>query len=433
MLLFLSCSHPVLEPFQLLHYSRSEPLHPIMEAKALWPYPQTFQDPVLAIELSTPTSDKLISSQELIYSLSLVSAAKPAAPTLTILDGPGGFGKTTLLRTVEKGRQRTHRPCFFLNLGNAKLHDDETVFVECIENALEGCTNHTLLILFDALEEFISNSKWDLGTFFAIINEKVLKTSSLVIATRSSGVDCLYKNFEKVNHHYVVEGFSLASMEKYFETIEEHEQVSRLLVHHRNVLPGICKIPLICSLLVEIVRAKKIRVANITITEIIYEIVLGVVNRELQKTNSTTKKISNLYSLKGFSVLSKLAFFDLLRGSHLDSLESFALFLSVFSIENSLESLDKVDKFNLIDYCECDSFYARIKQRLYWFLTDEIRDFLAAFYLHLWAPLDQLHFISKHAQSLTCRGYSGWLQFFYGLIVKREVVYNLENDDFKSK
>lgn len=351
------------------------------------------------------------------------SLLEPAVPTLTILDGPGGFGKTTLLKNA---LQSLAGFCLYVDLGSDKLLNNEKVFLECIESALKGRMKglKPVLFLFDALDVFLSKCKWDLNAFFSIIKKKVLKTSSLLIATRSSGVDCLYKNLEKIDHHYVVEGFSPESMMNYFKMSEEFEQISRLLLHHRNILPGMCKVPLICSQLVEILKEKKIRTANLTITEIVYEIVLAIVNREIQKTDLTAKKHSNLYSFKNFPVLSNLAFLDLVYGNELDSLESFSLFLSTFSIDSSLGSLDEVNSLNLMNHCDYDSVYASTKQRLYWFLTPEIRDFLAAFYLHLCAPLDQLYVISEKVQSLTRSGYSGWLQFFYGLTVKREAVYN---------
>ena len=384
--------------------------------------------------LSSATSREELQSSELIGKLCELNQ-----PTVLIVDAPGGFGKTVLLKSINQAlndRSQSLVSSVYVDLSDAKLHSSERTFKECIESNLDKAThsNH-VLFLFDSLDLFPIKVMWSMNAFFAIVTSNVLKSCSLLIATRSSGVDCLYQNLI-INHHYIVQGFSEASMRGYFQTYKASKDIFQLLVHYKNVLPGMCRVPYISSLLVSSLRAKKFRSLSVTLTEIVYGIIIAIINKEIKRIGSNLRLLDSLYKyfpivqgedyniIKSFSVMSHLAFLDLIHSSVLDSQESCFMFLSAFCVNNSIGSLHDLNTLNLMNFCEDYSVYAKIKHQLYWFLTLEIRDFLAAFFLSQCPPLDQLYFLSVHAKSLIKKGYSGWLQFFYGLTVKREAEYN---------
>ena len=77
-----------------------------------------------------------------------------------------------------------------------------------------------------------------------------------------------------------------------------------------------------------------------------------------------------------------------------------------------------------MEYCEDHSVHANIRHKPYWFLTLKFVTSWQLFFLSQCPPLDQLFFLSVHAKSLIKKGYSGWLQFFYGLTVQHEAEYN---------
>lgn len=383
------------------------------------------------ILLESPTSGAKHSNIELTsaqLTAKLASSCSESEKKLFIIDGCSGSGKTQLCGYIKQLVESSHssNTVVHVDLCKADVQDNEDKFLECCN--LMGKSSKSPLFLFDGFDEFLSKCKWNLSAFFKIINSEVLNSGSLLIATRPSGVNFLYKHLT-VDHHYFIIGFSATSMNSYFQSstnIAEFKQVLVLLKHHNKVLVNMCKIPLICFELVKFLRNRKFRILNLTLTDIVHEIVLALLKREICKIESfpPVGVYYNLYSIPHFTVLSELAIFDLVHGAELDSLDSYAFFLSSFSMENGVSSLSEVSTLSLLYHCENDTRYASIKQKLFWFLTPEIRDFLAAFALHHFAPLDQLYFLSEHAQNLIESGYFGWLQFFYGLTVQREVENN---------
>lgn len=339
---------------------------------------------------------------------------------LVIVDGSPGSGKSTLLHTIKRALAHS----ILIDLADSKWHGSETGFKESILAYKRGLTDESPVVLFDSLDKFVSECKWDLKAFSAFVRTGVLKGGTLVVATRPAGVNHLYCNFE-VGGHYFIDGFSPQSVQSYFKSStrpEESEQISELLKHH-GILMSLCKSPLICCELVKSLRAKKFHTS--TLTGIIHDVIMSLIKRELYKTNSDSTQAPDLLSLseehsKHFRIMCSLAFQDLVHSTNLDSLESYSMFLSSFSVNNSMASLDELLTFGLMQYCDYDSLYANITKKLYWFLFPEIRDFLAAFTLHLFAPLDQLFFLSEHARHLTRSGNSACLQCFCGLIAQRE-------------
>ena len=279
------------------------------------------------------------------------------------------------------------------------------------------------LIILDGFDYLVAKRQKSLKGFCSVLKSKV-SDGMVLITTRPIGVEHLYRNFE-VEQHYCIDGFSPADYHDYFRSIEpgKYSLICALLNQHEKCLQGLCCNPWVCSKLVGILQSKKIHALNLTVTKIVYEIVLGIISREFQRDG--VSPVTSLYSLsaehsKQFDILCKLALADLVNGSSLESLDSYCSFLSSFSLENSIASLDEVTTLGLLSHCSFNSHYASIKGRLYWFLSFEIRDFLAAFALHLLPPLDLLYLLSEHAQSLLKnKAYHGWLEFFYGLTVQR--------------
>ena len=387
-------------------------------------------------ELPTHDEVKTSGNQEEITSSKLITilASSCSEKKLIILDGSSGSGKTNLCRCIKQKIEDTQHSVtvVYIDLREADIQDDINAFLVCC--GVQKLSSRLMLFLFDGLDEFLCRCKWKLNAFFKIINNKVLTRGSLLVATRPSGVNHLYKHCT-VDHHYFIVGFSAASMNSFFQSSTnslEFEQILVLLKHHNKVLVNICKIPLICLELVKCLRSRKFPALNLTLTDIVQEIVLALVKREICRIESypgPTDLSYDLYSIppdykEYFTLLSELAILDLVHGAKLDSLDSFVHFLSSFSIKNSVSSLYDISTLSLMYHCEIDSHYASIRQKLFWFLTLEIRDFLAAFALHNFAPLDQLYFLSEHAQDLIENGYFGWLQFFYGLTVQRKAEYN---------
>ena len=339
---------------------------------------------------------------------------------VTVLDGPMGIGKSLLLKSIAE-KVQPFRTCIHVDLANEKYHGNDNALKECIQ---KGLASKHLLYIFDSFDEFISKCKWTIQAFFSFVKGEVLQSGALLVATRPTGVDLWYRECI-IDNHYSIDGFSPECVYSYFET-RELTNIKILLKQHKSILISTCRNPLICSILVDTMRRKKFNAYSVT--DIMHEIVLGVANREIRRTRGEHTDATNLHSLEAnhFEIICVLAFLDLVHSSKLESLESFSFFLSSFFLKYSISSLKEVETLGLLYHCDPDSYCAQIKKKLYWFLCPELRDFLAAFMLHLWPPLDQLYFLSEHAQSLIKRGksekdvgYSGWLQFLYGLTVRR--------------
>ncbi len=359
-----------------------------------------------------------------------------AKHSVVLIDGPMGSGKSLLLKNIEERVKLEHQSvwiCIHVDLADPVFHGNDRALTECIEQK-KGLTHSKkhLLYLFDAFDEFASKCKWELDTFFSIVKKEVLLNGTLVVATRPCGID-KWLHECKVDKHYSIDGFSPECIYSYFESStspREFNKIQNLLKQHKNILSKMCKIPLISTKVVETIRKKKFSTYSaLTLTDVIHEVVLEIIKREIFKTKGEHSKATNLHALeaKHFDIICIFAFLDLIHCSKLESLDSFSFFLSSFFLKCGISSLKEVEDLGLFYHCDRNSYFAKVKKKLYWFLCPELRDFLAAFMLHLWPPLDQLYFLSEHAQNLIQSGkdgYSGWLQFFYGLTVQREAEYN---------
>ena len=353
---------------------------------------------------------KPLTSDDIIQKLTKITKS----PHFIVLEGGPGIGKTSLLKHISNAVI----PSLYVNLEQGIYHTDYVKLKEYIEK--ERTIHHPHLLLFDGFDEFICNCTWDLSLFHSLLHD-----ANVVVATRYKGVNHLYEYFQ-VNQHYIIQGFTNCC--GYFNsntTQNEFEQVKYLLDHYKS-LKELCKIPLICSELIKFLRSKKFQLLNLSLTEIFHEIVLAIIKQE---SKEISPEITNLYSLSGNSgkslqIISKLALSDLVCQEDFNFLLPTSVFLSSFCLENSISSLDEIKTLGLIGHCEHSSVYARIKKRIFWFYSNEICNFLAAFTLHQYPPLDQLYFLTKHAKNLLDSGRHEWLRFFYGLTVRREAEYN---------
>ena len=355
---------------------------------------------------------KTVLSSELVSKLRAWEREKRG---LIIVEGVPGIGKSTLVHELS-----VQHCCVIVDL--VKCMNVWDIKVQLQKNISQNAGLG--LIIMDGLDHLVVKlPNRSLKGFWSLLKSKV-SYCIVLIATRPIGVEHLYKNFE-VDQHYCIEGFTPSSYHGYFSSREpgKYSLICALLNQHEKCLQGLCQIPWVCNKLVGILQSKRIHVLNLTVSKIVYEIVLGIINQELQRDG--VSPATSLYSLsekysKHFDILCKLALTDLLNGSSLHSLDAYASFLSFFAVENSIASLDEVTTLGLLSHCGYNSHYASIKGRLYWFLSFEIRDFLSAFALHLLPPLDLLYLLSEHARSLLKnQAYHGWLEFFYGLIVQR--------------
>ena len=353
----------------------------------------------------------------------LLETGKMGESTVTVLEGSRGMGKTTLLLRYHDARcrpsaMRTH----YLDLSNNKYQRSIATLKEIFDE------NEYTLFLLDCFEEFASTSNVDMPTLFFIIQSSVLKRrSSLVVATRKSGVNVLYHYLEKIHHHYVIDGFSDQAKTEYFESVYMPDNMKRLFQKH-ILLADLCKIPIICEQLLSSVVLKKFNLLDATLTEAVYEIMLGLMSMDLSKSTGKRVCLSSLHNLSGdsasgFKILSKLAIAEMMVGTF-DSLESASLFLSSFFLRESISSLKNIQTFNLIDFYEYIPRGCKVADKKFWFMSPYIRDFLSGFYLHDLPLIDQLHFLYAHAQKLIDRGYHGWLHYFYGLTVRSKAIYS---------
>lgn len=348
---------------------------------------------------------------------------KIAASTVTVLVGSTGMGKTTfLLGYQEPEFHKSDMPRLYLDLSNSK-------YCNSLENlqTFFDVNKHTLFLL-DSFDVFVSTSEIHLPTLFSFIKTSVLdRSGSLMIATRLSGVNILYHYLDKIHHHYVIDGFTDEGRNEYFESVCAPDDMKRIF-KERVLLGDLCKIPLVSEQLLSSMVLKKFNLRDATLTDAVYEIVLGLVSKELSRCSGKRVSLSSFQSLSGeyalcFKVISKLALAEMITGKF-DSLKSASLFLSSFFLRESISSLKIINTLGLVDFCEYVPHFSDVMDTLFWFLSPHIRDFLSSYCLHDLPPLDQLYFLSAHAQGLIDRGYHGWLHYFYGLTMQSKAKYS---------
>ena len=347
--------------------------------------------------------------------------------SLIIIEGDAGIGKTNLLKYFNEKM----RNWIYLNLEETNFHENEENLMAHFDK--KDPSEEHFVFLLDGFNEFDKKCRWDKALFYSRINDEVSKNTTVLIATRPTGIDHLYDHFRDVMKHYTIQGFFTATVEEdddikqFFKIItkfKESKQINALLEEH-SVLREMCKIPLICTELLNVLKVKKFRTLQLTLTRIVYEIICAIMSRECNKFGEGEVRIDSLHSppeeyKKSVQVISELALADLTDMTKHNSM----IFLSTFCLENQISSLDEIEKLGMVEFCKHPSVCADIKKALYWFLVPPIRDFFAAFALHNWPPLDQLYFLTEHVRELLSGEYHGWLQFFYGLSVQKGDEYN---------
>ncbi len=260
----------------------------------------------------------------------------------------------------------------------------------------------------------------------ALLNKKVLPEATMLILCSPCQVDAVM-SVAKVQHHYILQGFSNPGMIKYMTTSRASDNRQRSLSSYgsdysslsylkKNQLGDIVN-PLACSILLEILGSATIEMPK-TMTDLLDKLVCGLIEHGLYADERAALLDGKIHLEKlpesveaALEAICYLATEHLLIGckcaNYVDSLQ----FLSSFSLKLSKLSRNECFRFGLVDLATSSTSHCCAYQ----FIHPLVTEFLAGFYIRKLAPVNQLTFLFKNSLKLFENGFTHWLTFFFGL------------------
>ena len=206
-----------------------------------------------------------------------------------------------------------------------------------------------VLIVLDGFDEFPSGNQ---SIISSLLSRKVFSLATVVVTTRPSALKSLYQVADgRVDRHLVVVGFSSHTVYQYFSSLK-HAFKDRILEYLEDFDAGceLCSLPVNCSILWELCEtAHSLPKSQ---TELVGMFMLGLVNRELDRSGSV--KIGALDSLdpdllEKLAIACRLAYAGLTRGRYAASIEDVSNFCSSFCLSESIGGISDINVLGLLE------------------------------------------------------------------------------------
>ena len=330
---------------------------------------------------------------------------------LTILmDGAPGVGKTTISRKLcidwARGNMlQEYQLVILIELRRSKLNEESDItelflseskdlsrkVAQYFTTNTENLGKRVLLIL-DGFDEVYMSSQFEQSLFSKILSRDRLQNCSLLITTRPYTSEFVKTLGVIINRHIEVLGFSSQLVRDYIQSnLLNTEAVSKLvnLLSDRQDIFSLCYIPLNCRIVLFVYEKLNFELPT-TLTELFEVFILHTIKHHSESKSNLIEKnairkansIANLPErfptlLHG---LSELAYTGIVNGK-------------VEFREEELQSEEFLSLGLLTAHCSTTDTSV---QQIYQFLHLTIQEFLAAKYLALFPPENQIKFVRNH-------------------------------------
>ena len=334
-----------------------------------------------------------------------------------LVSGSSGTGKSTLKTQLSDQFQSRSMTFSHMMIFNeleqqfTKLEDNKVI--KTSQEDITATDGLHCLVIFECSSDFMDKVSKD-EMVKKILERKMLPKSTVLCICAPSQVEQI-KSITKINHHFILEGFTKSGVEKYLQSHNPHSDEILSYLQH-NQLEALCTNPLICTKIVEIFQGRRFEEPK-TLTDFLCKLVSALVFHYIDPEEKASIGSSSQLSLEclpesvgaAFDGVCLLAYKHMLYGHKCANRYDSRHFLSTFSLKLPGISLNEMYRLGLVDA-------STHSEHVYDFVDSVIIEFLAAFYLHKQLPLNQIAVLYQKTSSLLSTPYKRWLQLFFGLV-----------------
>lgn len=317
-----------------------------------------------------------------------------SSPSLVIIDGQPGIGKTTLCRKIVNMWTKDELPTkqfsvvLYCSLRDNKIlkfkevTDIMKAVYECndvkkVSEHFNDSKGNGLLLIFDGWDELSTSHRKD-SLPARIIRREMLLNSTVIVTSRTYATESILEMVEEKHMHVEVVGFSNREINNIIEeTFEMNNQDSaKKLIDALNIQThtrSLCYVPLICRMVIFIYRTKKELPQRLT--EMYEYFILEAIKRHMKNRTDSTAKLKRIKKMN--ELPSDIA-------GYLDKLSYFA-YLSLKD-NNPRMTFDKTELIGALPnddqgYLGLMTTVDVYDEELYQFLHLTIQEFLAAWWI----------------------------------------------------